>query len=99
MIHRQFAELPAPQSLHIIPGNFSLTVKWEPPESGTFCLKHYYITTNFNYTTNTTNTSVIISDLHACEMYQIFINAVNKDDKEGDTIDKSATTLPYSKQN
>ncbi|KAG5345078.1 PTPRB phosphatase, partial [Acromyrmex charruanus] len=88
-------KLPAPQSLHIIPGNFSLTVKWEPPESGTVCLKHYYITTNFNYTTNTTNTSVIISHLHACKMYQIFINAVNKDDKEGDTIDKSATTLPY----
>ncbi|XP_018309941.1 receptor-type tyrosine-protein phosphatase beta isoform X2 [Mycetomoellerius zeteki] len=88
-------KLSAPQSLHVIPGNFSLTVKWEPPESGTFCLKHYYITTDFNYTTNTTNTSVIISHLHACKMYQIFINAVNEDDKEGDTIDKSATTLPY----
>ncbi|XP_018400416.1 PREDICTED: receptor-type tyrosine-protein phosphatase beta isoform X1 [Cyphomyrmex costatus] len=88
-------KLSAPQSLHIIPGNFSLTVKWEPPESGTFCLKHYYITTDFNYTTNTTNTSVVIPHLHACKMYQIFINAVNEDDVEGNTIDKSATTLPY----
>lgn len=100
LTHGQFAELSAPQSLHVIPGNFSLTVKWEPPESGTVCLKHYRVTTDFNkYTANITNTSVIIPHLHACKTYQVYINAVNEDDKNGDMIDKSGTTLPHSKQN
>jgi len=97
LTHRQFAELSAPQSLHIIPGNFSLTVKWEPPASGTTCLKHYHVTTDLNKSVNTTNTSVIISDLHACKMYQVFINAINEDDKEGEMINESETTLQYSK--
>jgi len=52
-----------------------------------------------NKSVNTTNTSVIISDLHACKMYQVFINAVNEDDKEGEMIDESEMTLSYSKQN
>lgn len=99
LTHGQFAELSAPQLFHVIPGNFSLIVKWKPPESGTACLKHYHITTDFNkYSDNTTNTSMIIPHLHACKTYQVFINAVNKDDKEGEMIDKTSTTLPYSKQ-
>ncbi|XP_011694780.1 PREDICTED: receptor-type tyrosine-protein phosphatase eta isoform X2 [Wasmannia auropunctata] len=88
-------KLSAPQSLRVIPGNFSLTVKWEPPESGTVCLKHYHVTTDSNNTVNTTNTSVVISPLHACKMYRVYINAVNEDDHEGDIIDNSGTTLSY----
>ncbi|XP_011869291.1 PREDICTED: tyrosine-protein phosphatase 10D isoform X2 [Vollenhovia emeryi] len=88
-------KLSAPQSFHVEPGNFSLIVKWEPPESGTACLKHYRVTTDFKFSDNTTNTSMVISDLHACKMYQVYINAVNKDDVEGEKIDKSATTLRH----
>ncbi|TGZ50782.1 receptor-type tyrosine-protein phosphatase beta-like isoform X1 [Temnothorax longispinosus] len=92
--------LSAPQSFHVIPGNFSLFVKWEPPESGTACLKHYRVTTisetdDFKYTDNTTNTNVTISHLHACGKYNVFISAVNKDDKEGNMIDKSGSPHPY----
>ncbi|KAL0134795.1 hypothetical protein PUN28_001517 [Cardiocondyla obscurior] len=86
-------KLPKPQAFKIIPSNFSLTVKWEPPETGAACLKHYRITMDFNkYSENTTNTSIIIPNLHACKMYKVYISAVNKDDVDGDMIDKSSTT-------
>ncbi|XP_011175573.2 tyrosine-protein phosphatase 10D isoform X2 [Solenopsis invicta] len=88
-------KLSAPKFLRLIPGNFSLTVDWKPPDSGTNCLKHYTITTDPDkQTVNTTNTRVTISRLYACTTYRVFINAVNEDDQEGEMIDNSETTLP-----
>ncbi|XP_036149431.1 tyrosine-protein phosphatase 10D isoform X2 [Monomorium pharaonis] len=86
-------KLEAPQSLSVEGGNFSLIVKWEPPKPPA-CLKHYHVKTDpDNHTVNTTNTSVIISDLHACKTYQVYLNAINEDDNEGKSIDQTATTL------
>ncbi|XP_072746407.1 receptor-type tyrosine-protein phosphatase H-like isoform X2 [Anoplolepis gracilipes] len=88
-------EFLEPQNLKIKPGNFSLFVEWEPPKSDIFCLKHYHVTIDpnkFSFHENTTKTNILISPLYACATYQVHVNAVNKDDIDGKTATKNATT-------
>ncbi|XP_012230873.2 receptor-type tyrosine-protein phosphatase H isoform X1 [Linepithema humile] len=88
-------KLSSPESVHIIPGNFSLYVTWEPPKSDTNCIKHYHVSLSRvdpPRTFITTNTSLQIGYLHACATYEVHINAVNEDDVHGETATKSGTT-------
>ncbi|CAL1677550.1 unnamed protein product [Lasius platythorax] len=88
-------KLLEPRNLRTIPGNFSLLVKWDPPESGTLCLKHYHVTMHpnkFNFHENTTKTSIQILHLHACATYEVYINAMNEDDIDGETAKQNGTT-------
>lgn len=100
LIFCQFAELLEPQNLKITPGNFSLLVEWEPPKSGILCLKHYHVTiepNKYNFHENTTETNIQIWQLQACATYQVYINAVNKNDVDGKTAMESGTTNKSSK--
>ncbi|XP_050457145.1 receptor-type tyrosine-protein phosphatase beta isoform X2 [Cataglyphis hispanica] len=81
------------QNLTITSGNFSLFVEWNPPQYDTLCLKHYHVTINKYFDENTTETSIQIPKLHACATYQVYVNAVNKNDVDGNTATKSGTTL------
>ncbi|XP_029664707.1 tyrosine-protein phosphatase 10D isoform X3 [Formica exsecta] len=88
-------KLLEPQNLKIIPGNFSLLVKWDPPKSGILCLKHYHVTiepNKYNFHENTTETNIQIWQLQACVTYQVYINAVNKNDVDGKTAMETGTT-------
>ncbi|GAB1864958.1 protein-tyrosine-phosphatase [Camponotus japonicus] len=88
-------QLLEPQDLKIIPKNFSLLVKWNPPKSK-LCLKHYHVTIDpnrFNFQEDITKTSIQIENLNACTTYQVSINTVNEDNINGQTANKSGTTL------
>ncbi|XP_020278990.1 tyrosine-protein phosphatase 10D isoform X3 [Pseudomyrmex gracilis] len=85
-------KLSKPERCEIIPGNFSLIVTWEPIPD--ICLKHYHISVD-KFTKNTTETRIVVPNLHACMDYQVSISAFNKDDVEGDTLVDNNTTLKY----
>ncbi|XP_047346026.1 tyrosine-protein phosphatase 10D isoform X3 [Vespa velutina] len=71
-----------PQSLNAEPGDFSLSIHWLPPLIGYQCVQKYNITVSFNtlyfYEKCTTNTSEVITDLHACTSYMIHVIPINK---------------------
>ncbi|XP_032668444.1 phosphatidylinositol phosphatase PTPRQ isoform X2 [Odontomachus brunneus] len=82
-----------PQSMEIIPSNFSLTVQWEPPQSGLTCLKHYQVTIMpKNSTSRIKETNITFTDLYSCTLYTVSVNAVNEADQNGSVLIKSNTT-------
>ncbi|XP_014484080.1 PREDICTED: tyrosine-protein phosphatase 10D isoform X2 [Dinoponera quadriceps] len=84
-----------PQSITIIPSNFSLTVQWQPPQSGSTCLKHYrVIVTPENSSKIIVGTNTTIENLYACVLYSVFVNAVNEDDQDGHVISGKGETTP-----
>lgn len=72
-----------PVSLATEPDDFALKVHWLPPIIGSQCVKEYRITIPNITTEYTTNTSMVIKNLNACAVYQIYIVAVNKESHDG----------------
>lgn len=103
LIDKSISELSKPESMDVIPGNFSLYVTWEPPKSDTNCIEYYYVSLSRAGSDKPRtfdiyeNTSLEIGDLHACATYEVQIDAVNKDDAHGETTIKSGTTNPSGK--
>ncbi|XP_043503458.1 tyrosine-protein phosphatase 10D-like [Polistes fuscatus] len=76
------------QSLIAEPDDFALKIHWLPPIIGRRCVQTYRVIifnmeSNFYKISYTTNTSIVIKDLHACTSYMIHVIAFGKDSSSG----------------
>ncbi|KAL2716531.1 tyrosine-protein phosphatase 10D isoform X1 [Vespula squamosa] len=76
-----------PQSLKAEPDDFALRIHWLPPMIGNQCVQKYCVTISnvwlYFHEMCTTNTSVVIKDLHACTSYMIHVIPINKSSLNG----------------
>ncbi|KAK2586128.1 hypothetical protein KPH14_001403 [Odynerus spinipes] len=84
-----------PVSLTVVPDDFALKIYWQPPLIGSQCVEKYRVTVSDIMTEHTQDTSMVVTNLKACTLYEIYIIAVNKESHDG----KLATTSGRTKTN